>query len=227
MAVTFSAAAIYERRAPKIRRAVIETVRAVTEDARQRAPVRKVFAGSRGRASLQSIEEAAAETAVRSRMGLAPGPVRTQRTPAASVHAFGPRRLLSSPRLPAFDVASSRFRSERGRFISPAAFRATQPLRGTLQFETKLSARGRYELKSGRANVMVGGKTYLGGRLRSEIRAVQASGDPVFSGAIMSPTPYAKYVEFGTRHNRAQPYLRPALAAQREAFKERLQRAIR
>lgn len=226
MSVTFSANAIYQRKARQINQAVSDTVRIVTEDARRRAPVRKVFKGSLGRATLQSIEEAAAEVALRSRLGLAPGPVRTQRTPAARVHGFGPRRLLTSPRLPAYDVGASRFRAASGRFTTASAFRATQPLHGQLQFATELSARGRYELKTGRANITAGGKTYLGGRLRSQITSGGVSGNPVFVGSVISPTPYAKYVEFGTRHNRAQPYLRPALAAQREAFRKRLQRAV-
>lgn len=226
MSVTFHAAAIYEKRAVGIERAVNSAITTARESARQKAPVRKVFRGHRGTATLQTTEEAAAETAVRSRLGLAPGPVRTQRTPAARVHEFGPRRLLFSPQLPAFDVSSRRFRAASGRFISRQGFRATQPLHSILQFDTELTARGRYELKTGRANVRVGGRTYLGGRLRSEITSVAASEGPVFTGAVISPTPYAKYVEFGTRHNRAQPYLRPALANVRTSFRERLQRAV-
>jgi HK97 gp10 family phage protein len=43
----------------------------------------------------------------------------------------------------------------------------------------------------------------------------------------VSPTPYAKYVEFGTRRSRAQPYLRPALAQVRESFRVRMAAAAR
>jgi len=66
----------------------------------------------------------------------------------------------------------------------------------------------------------------LTGRLRAEVHAEPAAGGPVFVARVVSPTPYAKYQEFGTRHNRAQPYLRPALAAQRSAYRARLAKAI-
>jgi HK97 gp10 family phage protein len=75
--------------------------------------------------------------------------------------------------------------------------------------ESDLSARGRYELK--RADQSLGGalKKSLklhpatisrGGRVKASISA--GGGD----------VDYAKYVEFGTRRSRAQPFLRPALA---------------
>lgn len=71
----------------------------------------------------------------------------------------------------------------------------------------RLDRRGRYELKSARAihNEM------LGGRLRDEIYATTALVDgSTISAKVISPTYYAKYQEFGTRHNPAHPYLRPA-----------------
>ena len=33
---------------------------------------------------------------------------------------------------------------------------------------------------------------------------------------VISPTEYARYQEFGTRHNRAHPFLRPAAEESRE-----------
>ena len=99
---------------------------------------------------------------------------------------------------------------------------------GRLQFNTPLTSRGRYELKSGRANFKTGGKNFLGGRLRGEIRAdpAEVSGTAAV-GRVVSPTPYAKFVELGTHHSRAQPYLRPAIAQQREMFRTRLAKVIR
>ena len=218
MPVTFNAQGIYNRIAARVEAAVTETAHLIAEDARERAPVRKVFQGSRGHASLQSHEEVAAEAAIRSRLGLAPGPVRTQRTPASRVHRFGPRRLLASP---AFDPRVSRFRGESGRFEANSG-----QARSRLVFDTPTTRRGRYELKTGRANIFVNGQAFVGGRLRREITAGAAEGGPVYVAQVRSPTPYAKYVEFGTRHNRAQPYLRPAIAAQREAYRSRLKRAV-
>lgn len=217
MTVTFNPQAIYNRIAGRVEDAVTQTAHLIAEDARERAPVRKVFQGSHGTATLQSTEEAAAEVAVRTRIGLAPGPVRTQRTPAARVHRFGPRRLLASP---AFDPRVSRFRGQSGRFESSAG------QSNRLVFDTPTTSRGRYEIRTGRANIFINGQAFVGGRLRREITATAAEGGPVYVAQVRSPTPYAKYVEFGTRHNRAQPYLRPALAAQRETFRSRLKRAV-
>ncbi len=228
MAVTFDPDRAFARVMSRVTAAVNETIAEVTADAKERAPVRKIFKGSAGRTRLQSIEEAASEAATRSRLGLAPGRVQTQSSPAARVHGFGPRRLLDRPALPAFDVGSRRFRGPSGRFLSPAAFSAQQPVHGRLRFSTPTTSRGRYEIRTGRANISLGGRTFVGGRLKSEIGAQAAEASQhLITGHVISPTPYAKYVEFGTRHNRAQPYLRPALAAQRTKFRQRLQAAIR
>lgn len=217
MALTFSAQSIWARIGPRIEAAITATAVAVAEEARRRAPVRKVFKGSVGHAALQSIEEVASEAAQRSKLGLAAGPVRTQRTPASRVHAFGPRRILLRP---AFDPLVSRFRAASGQFAPQGTNR--------LMFDTPLTSRGRYELKTGRANITAGGQAFLGGRLRSEISASGAEGGgTVFSARVVSPTPYAKYVEYGTRRSRAQPYLRPALAGQRGLLRSRLLEAIR
>jgi HK97 gp10 family phage protein len=194
--VSFSADRIFRSILSGIEAAVNETTAEIAATAIEKAPVRKVFKGSVGKATLQSIEEAAAEAHLRSGLGLAPGRVRTQRTAASRIHTFGPRRILIRP--------------------------------GRLQFNTPLTSRGRYELKSGRANFKSGGKNYLGGRLRGEIRAEPAETDgQTVIGRAVSPTPYAKFVELGTHRSRAQPYLRPAIAQQREAFRARLAKVIR
>lgn len=98
---------------------------------------------------------------------------------------------------------------------------------GTLKTGIPLTVRGRYELKSGRANFTTGGTTTLGGRLRGEIHVEPArGGGSVWTARVVSPTRYAKYVEFGTRHSRAQPYLRPALAQVRESLRTRMKAAV-
>lgn len=71
------------------------------------------------------------------------------------------------------------------------------------------------------------GRTTLGGRLRDEIYAT----DPKVSttkveGWVISPTPYAKYQEYGTSHNRASPYMRPALYEMRSEFKRIVERHL-
>lgn len=98
---------------------------------------------------------------------------------------------------------------------------------GRLKVSRPLTSRGHYELRSGRADfINPNGASTLGGRLRGEIRVDPAQGSgPVWVARVVSPTPYAKYQERGTRHNRAHPYMRPALAQVRESFRSRMQAA--
>ena len=196
MPCTFSAARIWGQISRQIEAGINATATEAAGLARQRAPVRKVFRGSVGRATLQSHPEAAAERHQRRQLGLAPGPVRTQRTRPARIHSVMALRVLAGP--------------------------------GRLRLQTPTTARGRYEIRSGRANFTGPDGTTVGGRLRGEITAVPAEGGgPRWVAKVVSPTPYAKYVEFGTRHNRAQPYLRPALSQVRESFRNRMVRAVR
>jgi len=80
-----------------------------------------------------------------------------------------------------------------------------------------LDRRGASEVKTKRAlyvgtkKVRKGIGASIGGRLRGEIQAMS----PTMSGRtaevwVISPTEYAGFQEFGTRHNRAHPFLRPA-----------------
>jgi HK97 gp10 family phage protein len=195
MPMTFNGKAIWASMAGRIEAAVNTTAREAEGHAVQKAPVRKVFQGSVGNATLQSKVEVRAESHMRRQLGLAPGPVRTQRTQASSVHSTMALRQLNR--------------------------------RGQLKFHTPLTARGRFEVKSGRAAFRGPDGVTLGGRLRGEIHMVAAEGGgPRWTARVVSPTPYAKYVEFGTRHNRAQPYLRPTLEQVRESFRARCIRAV-
>ena len=194
--MNFSAKAIWTQISTRIEAAVNETAAEAEALAVQKAPVRKVFQGSTGNATLQSKVEVKAEAHLRRQLGLAPGPVRTQRTQASSVHSTMALRQMSR--------------------------------RGQLKFHTPLTARGRYELKVGRAAFRGPDGVTLGGRLRGEIHMVAAEGGgPRWTARVVSPTPYAKYVEFGTRHNRAQPYMRPTLEQVRESFRARCVAAVR
>ena len=194
MALRFSADAVWRQISTRIAAGVNATASEAMEIAIEKAPVRKVFKGSVGRASIQSGVEAAAEAQLRRDIGLGPGPVRVQRTAASTVHSIMRYRELSSGQLSS---------------VAPA-----------------LTSRGRNELRSGRANFTGPGGTTLGGRLRGEIHMVPAEGaGPRWVAKVVSPTRYAKYVEFGTRHSRKQPYMRPALSQVRESFRSRMRAA--
>lgn len=86
-----------------------------------------------------------------------------------------------------------------------------------------LTSRGRYELKSGRSIF----KGTLGGRLRGEIhmRGPFVTGNHI-KASVVSPTYYAKFQEFGTRHNRATPYLRPAILKLTTSYRREIVKAI-
>lgn len=196
MSITFSAARVWGQIAPRIVANLNASANEAAAIAKERAPVRKVFKGGVGRASLQNRAEVRAESHLRQQLRLAPGPVRTQRTPANRVHSNMALRQLARP--------------------------------GRLRIATPLTSRGRYELRTGRANFRGPGGATLGGRLRGEIHVQPAEGGGTrWVAKVVSPTPYAKYVEFGTRHNRAQPYLRPALNQVRESFRNRMRAAAR
>jgi hypothetical protein len=113
----------------------------------------------------------------------------------------------------------------------------------------QLTARGRWEIKNGRAKqealrdssldepegtpgafqqYLEGtGIFRIGGRLRETIyvKFPRMEGD-VLVGYVVSPVPYALFQEFGTRHNRAQPYMRPALYEVQSSFRAHVAAAI-
>jgi len=160
--------------------------------AKELAPVRKVF-GDRGayRTRFRTADEISSDRSIRQQLGLGPEELYKNRQVVSRV----PQKLNDR------EVAG------------PGRLRSRQA-------QTQLDRRGRYELKTGRAIFeqfngprVAGtqGTQQLGGRLRDEIHVEPASvqGHRV-SGRVVSPTPYAKYQEFGTHHNPAHPYLRPA-----------------
>ncbi|HEX5016518.1 MAG TPA: hypothetical protein VFX15_02905 [Actinomycetes bacterium] len=100
-----------------------------------------------------------------------------------------------------------------------------------------LTRRGRYEVRSGRADFKAPGSrtTRVGGRLRGEIHVegpvdengtlwwyvVSATKDPE-TGRL-----YPKDQEFGTRRHKPHPFLRPGLHDGRETFRRNVRREIR
>lgn len=72
------------------------------------------------------------------------------------------------------------------------------------------------------------GEVRVGGRLRDEIYATEVfrKGSKLYVD-VVSPTEYAKYQEYGSSHNRAQPYMRPALYDMRGRFRTIVSRSMR
>lgn len=102
--------------------------------------------------------------------------------------------------LDAFNRAESRIPGTGVPFVGP------RPKQGTFS-----------SLINSAFHVTKTGETELGGRLRDEIfrTSIRDTGKTI-SGWVVSPTPYAKYQEYGTSHNRPQPYMRPALYRMRQ-----------
>lgn len=166
----------------------------VSGRAKELAPVRRVFADQSPRTELKSIAAIEGDRDIRRRLGL--GPERTHIMPPTTVTKPAPQFL------------------HRREVVQ----KASQPNRLRLpSAQARLDRRGRYELRAGRA--IHGGN--LGGKLRDEIFSTAARIDGrIIAVRVVSPTAYAKYQEFGTRHNAAHPYLRPALHESVGAIKE-------
>ena len=96
------------------------------------------------------------------------------------------------------------------------------------QDEGPLTRQGAYEVRSKRAGFSTWGHTHIGGRLRGEITSMSPRRSGSMAEAwVISPTPYAKYQEFGTRHNRAHPFLRPAAEESRDAVVQAIAAAVK
>jgi HK97 gp10 family phage protein len=87
----------------------------------------------------------------------------------------------------------------------------------------RLTSRGRYEIRSGRAihrEVTAAGNTRVrvGGALKASIESEGVVETPTgLKVVVTAAIRYAKFVEFPTIHNAAQPFMRPALHAMRDA----------
>jgi len=185
----------------------------VLERARHKAPIRKVFAGGRRIIRYKSISEVEADRQLRKTLGLGPefaAPPGQQRPGRGKYNRFA--RTVERGNL-----ANVPFRPLERRLTRGGRNLAIRSL------EARLSRRGRYELRSGRA----AHKGYLGGRLRDEmyVESARVEGQKIIS-EVISPTPYAKYQEFGTRHHPAHPFLRPALHESRSEIVSGVSRAV-
>jgi HK97 gp10 family phage protein len=165
----------------------------VAQRARKLAPVRKVFQGQDDnyRTRLKKLSEIRNDRAIRKALNL--GPENPYINPPSIVTQRAPQRL-----------GRQRAIAAPGRLVMQSSMQS-------------LTRRGRYELRTMRA----AHKDMLGGRLRDEIHATQARmvGRRIVV-QVVSPTPYAKYQEYGTNHNPAHPYLRPAAHEHRHIIRK-------
>jgi HK97 gp10 family phage protein len=253
--------------------AVNATAFNVAERAKAKAPVRKVFRGGRQTVRFKTASEIGADRAMRAALGLAPEILATPaalaavkksgRNPGKSTRIggeeFGFARVVTHRNRANTFMPGGVLRREdtehkgmRRKFVSDD-LRLMNPKDATgtslasPMAERELTARGRYELKSGRAvsektelrvDLQTGRlrlaqteQARLGGSLRSSIRVEKANRGqfPIIKASVVAgggKVTYAKYQELGTRHNPAHPFLRPALAGARDELPAQLRRAF-
>lgn len=214
------------------------TLQMAYAEAERLVPVRKVFKGSKQitntrRARFLTRNEAKAEQAVRRQLGL-----------ASTLREIQQVQTLKEPTRQT-RVSSNPFLRVPRKINQPEGDRTLHRSKMTGGFVLAsggrtLNSRGRWELRHAHipgprsaAYEFVNPRTHrrqttLGGRLKGEIRVEPAEFEgKQLIGRLVSPTYYARYVEFGTRHAAAQPYMRPALAKVRENFARQMQQAIR
>lgn len=222
---------VYQRILAAAEEAVSETVERGTKYAKRLAPVRKVSFTTRNATPrlLTAVERRKLPSFVTRDLS---------RTQIASLKTTDSRRRAQQE-LPAPEIVEERPTVTRGgqvvvskRVAGTGFFRLAEPSNKRL-----LSSRGHDELGRRDANSAIyqhagkatagEGRTTLGGRLRGEITSqpVSRRGGRIRYD-IISPTRYAKFVEFPTTRTAAQPYMRPTLAAMKRPFVDKMRRNL-
>lgn len=218
--------------------AITNVCEAIERDARARAPVRKVFKEKAGfKRHFRPLTDAERSLAIK-RAAAHPYSTDFQKR-AAIAHI----RYYARAEIPRRSSANSLKNSRtlrtlgylrEGKFsprVDAVATRPRSPEQGgytSASLSPRLTARGRYEVRSGRAityQVLDSGhvRVQIGGRLKRSIHAEPpVTGDNETVGQVVAGVRYAKFVEFPTTHNAAQPFLLPALQDHREHLRREL-----
>lgn len=215
----------------------------IAANARQRAPIRKVFTERRGyRRKFRALSGAEKQQAISRAMDyytkVQPNEFKRRRAVAHIAHYA----KVQLPRRGSTNAvgASTKMRhlgtEKNGRFTSASG---SMPNRagGFEPNETlgkALTSRGKYEVRNGRAihrePSASGNSTHvqIGGALKASIGNEGVTETPNGSKVTVSAAiRYAKYVEFPTIHNAAQPFLLPALHDERGKLVGTIASAIR
>lgn len=217
----------------------------IAADARQRAPIRKAFREKQGfrfkNRRLTATEQALVIRRANAyygsegfrRMWQAMSPEKQARAAFNYSHALLPSRrsantlehsradrqlgVVRGGRFHGFNGAT-RVWGKNGAGVEPGeAVRA------------KLTSRGLGEVRSGSAvHTSATGQVQIGGALKASIGAMPAhqTADGM-EATVVAAIGYAKFVEFPTTHNRAQPFLLPALKDEQRTFTHDVADSIR
>lgn len=216
--------------------AVDEVADYVARDAKARAPVRKVFREAKGfQRKFRSLTTPERNLAIKRAMAYQGYTDFERRRSVAHLRYYARAEL----RRPGSANSLSRSRKLRmlgvekgGRFTPATDARRVGRGFSSATLHPLLTARGRYEVRSGRAihrEVGASGtKVQVGGRLKASIgnEGVVEQGNGV-QARVSARVPYAKYVEFPTTHNASQPFLLPALHGARGRLRSTLARELR
>jgi hypothetical protein len=221
-----------------------EVGEAIAIDAKRRAPIRKVFKEAKGyRRRFRRLSDQERSLATRRANDyysrVQPNEFKRRRAVAhIKNYAMAARpgkgslnSLSSSARLRVLGIESNgRFKSTSG-----AVRRVGRNVRGGFEpgpdLAPLLTSRGRNEIRSGaaiyRKPTAAGAQVQVGGKLKASIGAKDVVETPTgVKVEIVAAIRYAKFVEFPTIHNAAQPFLRPALHAKRDTLAKSISRAI-
>lgn len=223
----------------------------IVRDAKARAPVRKVFREPKGfRRKFRSLTAPERNLAIKRAMAHQGYSDWGRRVSVAylqgRIQGRHGRYVGAEIKRPSSNNSLAKSRTLRilgtqeGRTFTPRVDARRVPSRrsGTLGYESAvlhplLTARGRYEVRSGRAihqEVLASGavRVHIGGRLKASIGsegAVQTGNGTTVR--VTAGVRYAKFVEFPTTHNASQPFLLPALHDNRSRLKSVLAREIK
>lgn len=215
----------------------------IAANARQRAPIRKVFREKRG-FRFKTRELTAEEKAIATRLaneyyGREHRPDTEFRRRRAVAHIAYYAKVQLPSRKSMNTLANSRADRQLGRIVKGRFTSKTGAVRRGRGFEpgeavtARMTARGRYEVRSGRAvHIYATGKgvkrVQVGGALKASIGvgSVRETADGV-EVLVKASIRYAKYVEFPTIHNRAQPFLLPALKDEQRTLAKDVADSIR
>lgn len=213
--------------------AALEQVAAgVVADARARAPVRKVFKESKGfRRKFRSLTPQERSIAIRRAQAYTGYNDFQRRRSIAFLRSYARAELPR--RGSANSLARSRVLRNLGTIRNGTFTPRVDAIRNrggyvSASLNPLLTSRGKYEVRSGRAihlQTLASGhvRVQIGGKLKASIESegvIQSERGSTVK--VTAGVRYAKFVEFPTTHNAAQPFLLPALHGARGKLKSAL-----
>ncbi len=114
-------------------------------------------------------------------------------------------------------------RNAKGRIQSSPSIQTRTLLNHVGYTLNKNSGRGRAGVMSGSTTVTINGQRF---RVKGQLRLGRNGSALTSQGArLMKPSRYAHLVEFGTRHQSAEPFMIPAAKSQERPYLDRVMRA--